>query len=60
MDERELIRRYLQQQQPPILDDIMPQDKIEFECAAAVHSGKVIDVQGGRFHIDQSEQNAFK
>lgn len=26
MDERELIRRYLQQQKPPILDDVMPDD----------------------------------
>lgn len=26
MDERELIQLYLQQQKPPILDDIMPDD----------------------------------
>lgn len=71
MDERELIQRYLQQQQPPILDDIMPddskavqsnsefssawQDNVEFERAAAVHSGKLIYVQGGRFSIGQSK-----
>lgn len=59
MDEQELIRRYLQQQQPPILDDIMP-DGFKSDSSDTVHGGKVIHVQGGRFSIDQSKQNAFK
>lgn len=58
IDEQEMLSLYLKHQKSPVLDDIMPDDSepISFDT---VHNGKVIYVQGGRFSIDQSEQNAF-
>lgn len=61
MDERELIQLYLQQQKPPILDDIIPDvpDDFKSDSSDTVRGVKVIHVQGGRFSINQSEQKSF-
>lgn len=42
MDERELILRYLQQQKPPILDDIIPDTLQQITPEQAEQEGNVL------------------
>lgn len=53
MDERELIQLYLQQQKPPILDDVMSDESVFVSTADAEQcgTGKVIYIPGGKFSI---------